>query len=727
LPQTPPTPARERSRLSAKIAIGLFAGVALGLFLGERTSVLQVAADAYIKLLQMTVLPYITVSIVLGLGALTAEQARALGKGVGAVLVLLWVLALVMVFLFPLMFPPHESASFFSTALVEEREPFDFLNLYIPTNPFNSLANSIVPAVVLFSIIVGVALIGIAGKGPLLDVLAVASRAISKAANFVVSLTPYGVFAIAAVLAGTLGLAELHRLEVYLISYAGMSLLIGLWVLPGLVAALTPIPYRAVMTRMRDTLVTAFMTTSLLAVLPLITEEAKALVGEFTRVDEREAAMTDVVVPTSFNFPHTGKVLSLSFLLFAGWFADVRVAPADYLKMAGVGLLTLFGNVTAAIPFLLDLLRIPADTFRLFITSGVINGRFGTLVAASHTLAVAVLGTCAVTGALTFETRKIIRYAVITAGLTLAVVGGTRVTLQAVLSQPYDKDAVLASMRLLRDRGTARVFKSAAEAPPLPAVTTSVLDRIHSRGALRVGYFDDSLPYAFFNQGGDLVGFDVEMALEFARDQGAQAEFVPIDRALLDRGVDPSVCDIVMSGVVVSADRTARVQFSMSYLDETLAFIVPDHRTAAFSEWSSIRAMGPIRVGIPKVSAFVEKVRGELPAAQIVLLDRADQMFAAQDPPLDAVVMTAERGSAFTILHPQYSVTVPKPRPIKVPLAYVIAGRDASLTGTVNTWIELKRKDDTVNELFAHWILGETDASSQPRWSVAHDVLGWLP
>ena len=67
--------------------------------------------------------------------------------------------------LFPLMFPPLQTASFFSTTLFEPREPFDFVGLYIPTNPFNSLANNIVPAVVLFSVVIGVALIGVPDKG----------------------------------------------------------------------------------------------------------------------------------------------------------------------------------------------------------------------------------------------------------------------------------------------------------------------------------------------------------------------------------------------------------------------------------------------------------------------------------------------------------------------------------------------------------------------------------
>ena len=50
---------------SNRILIGLAAGVAVGLFLGESRGIaLKWAADGFVKLLQMTVLPYVTVSIV---------------------------------------------------------------------------------------------------------------------------------------------------------------------------------------------------------------------------------------------------------------------------------------------------------------------------------------------------------------------------------------------------------------------------------------------------------------------------------------------------------------------------------------------------------------------------------------------------------------------------------------------------------------------------------------
>ncbi|MET0214949.1 MAG: cation:dicarboxylase symporter family transporter, partial [Vicinamibacterales bacterium] len=188
---------------SRKILAGLALGILTGLFFGEQAAALKWAADGFVKLLQMTVLPYITVSIITSLGSLRASELRVLGVRAAAVIGGLWVLALVFAFLIPLTFPSVENASFFSSSLVENRPAFDFIDLYIPANPFNALANNIVPAVVLFSIILGVAVVGVPRRERLLEVLQVVREAISAATRLVIRLTPYGLFAIAANAAGT--------------------------------------------------------------------------------------------------------------------------------------------------------------------------------------------------------------------------------------------------------------------------------------------------------------------------------------------------------------------------------------------------------------------------------------------------------------------------------------------------------------------------------------------
>ena len=358
---------------STKILVGLVSGAFVGVFFGEHAGALKIAADGFVKLLQMAVLPYITISIITSLGTLRYDQAKTLGVRAGAVLGGLWCIALLFAFLIPVAFPEIETASFFSTTLVERRQPFNFIDIFIPSNPFNSLANNIVPAVVLFSVFLGIALIGVERKQILLDVLAVAKEGLSNATKFIVTLTPYGIFAIAANTAGTLNLEQLGRIQVYLITYVLMALLVALWVLPGLVAALTPFRYRDVLGPTRDALITAFMAGNLFIVLPILIHSCKELLQQLRPTDENAAALPDVIVPVSFNFPHTGKLLSLSFIVFAGWFADAAVAVSQYPQLALTGLLTFFGSTSAAVPFLLDLFRIPADTFQLFLATSVIN------------------------------------------------------------------------------------------------------------------------------------------------------------------------------------------------------------------------------------------------------------------------------------------------------------------------------------------------------------------
>ena len=98
---------------STKILVGLVSGVFVGLFFGEHAGALKIVADGFVKLLQMTVLPYITLSIIISLGGLSYDQVKTLGVRAGTVLVVLWCAALAFAFLMPLAFPVVETATFF--------------------------------------------------------------------------------------------------------------------------------------------------------------------------------------------------------------------------------------------------------------------------------------------------------------------------------------------------------------------------------------------------------------------------------------------------------------------------------------------------------------------------------------------------------------------------------------------------------------------------------------
>jgi Na+/H+-dicarboxylate symporter len=81
---------------------------------------------------------------------------------------------------FTLSFPSWESATFFSSSLVESPKEFDVVQLYVPTNPFFSRSNSVVPAIVLFSLALGLAVIGVPKKGSFLADLEIVGEALMR-------------------------------------------------------------------------------------------------------------------------------------------------------------------------------------------------------------------------------------------------------------------------------------------------------------------------------------------------------------------------------------------------------------------------------------------------------------------------------------------------------------------------------------------------------------------
>jgi Na+/H+-dicarboxylate symporter len=92
------------------------------------------------------------------------------------------------------------------------------LALFIPANPFQSLAQNAVPAVVLFSMLFGSACIGYKDHKSLLNNFSHITKILLRVNSFVVMLTPIGVFGIAASAAGTLSLNEFGRVQAYVLT-----------------------------------------------------------------------------------------------------------------------------------------------------------------------------------------------------------------------------------------------------------------------------------------------------------------------------------------------------------------------------------------------------------------------------------------------------------------------------------------------------------------------------
>jgi Na+/H+-dicarboxylate symporter/ABC-type amino acid transport substrate-binding protein len=719
-------PSRRPLSVSSQVVLALLLGVVVGLFFGEHIAFLQHVGKAFILLLQMTVLPYIVLSLITGLGNLTYQQVTTLALRVGTFLLISWGLAFVVILLMPLAFPAWISASFFSTSLIEKHEEINLLTLFIPSNPFFSMSNNFVPAVVVFSVAVGIALIGIENKQPLLAALDTLNRAMGRITQFMAKLTPFGVFAVVASAAGTMSFEELARLQVFLVLYVLMAALLTFWLFPALITSLTPLTYHQVVGATRDVLITAFATGSALIVLPLLIERSKELLRQSALSTPETERTVEVIIPAFTSFPKSGTLFPMSFVLFAGWFAGTPVAVAHYPMFLFLGLVSFFGSVNIALPLLLDTLRIPSDLFQLYLATTIVTNRFSVLLTTMNNLVLSLLGACAVGGLLTLRWGRLVRNGVITLVLLALSVGGARTFFAHTVDTTYRKGEIIAGMQLLRSPGPATVYKSAPPAAPLPEAQQSRLERIQAQKLLRVGYLPDNLPFAYFNGKGDLVGLDIEMAHILARDLGVQLAFVPVGRDRMTEQVNEGYCDIIMSGTVITPERAQAVAFSAPYMDVTLAFVVKDHRLEEFSSREALRHLKAPRLGVPNLPYYINKVQHFLPQATVVPLDSITEFFEGKGEELDAVLYSAEGGSAWSLLHPAYTVAIPQPGVLKGPVAYPLPRGDRELADFINIWIELKKRDRTIDTLYDYWILGKNAVPKQPHWSVIRDVLHWV-
>jgi Na+/H+-dicarboxylate symporter/ABC-type amino acid transport substrate-binding protein len=734
LEPAPAAPAKPGISMPKQVLIALALGILAGIVFGELTGSLKIIGDIYIGLLQMMVLPYIIISLINGIGKLTLHQAQQMAKYAVLVLLMLWVIAAITVLVLPLALPPLESASFFSASLVESAKPIKLVDIFIPKNVFNSLANNQVPAVVVFCIALGISLITSKNKEHVSTFFDVLGDAVMRVIKFVVKLTPIGVFVMTAAAAGTMTFEEIGRLQGYFIIYTIAVLLLGFWILPGLIVSLTPFKYKHVISIAWSAIILAFAAAKVLVALPLIIESIKELFERYESDNKEAVAVAEVLVPISYPFPNTGKLLSLVFIPFTAWFVGSPMGLADYPAFYVSGVLSYFGNVAVAMPFLLDLMHLPADMFQLFLLTGVYCGRLSDGLGAMDMFAFATLVACASGGMLKVQWRRLILImagAVIVGGVAI---GGVRLYLESIFEGGYSKDELVAAMQLPRHTVDSVVVDAEPNPKPLEA-SQSYLDRIAERGVIRIGFDPDRLPFSYFNASGDLVGYDVEMADHLADDLGVSIEFVPFDFDTLEQQLADDHFDIAMAGVPGSSTRSAVMRFSEPYMMVNLALAVPDFRDVEFATLASIRELEDVVIGVHRDLLGRSGMEAEdvsfdlLPEANLKVVDSYREFFeqTGTGEGVDAMVVTAEGGSAWTLLYPGFQVVIPWEVAAALPLVYPFAGRDdAPFDEFLDHWVLLIQHDGSSERAYNYWILGEGAEKSQPRWSVVRNVLGWV-
>ncbi len=700
------------------ILLSVVLGILAGLFFGERCRHLAFIGSAFIAIMQISVLPYILVSLVQSIGSLEPRQARSVAKRGIIMIVALWGIVFFLLSLMPLCFPSWKSATFFSPSLLNTRETVDYIQLFIPANPFNSLANNVVPAVTIFSILCGIVLMSVPKKQNLLDLLEVTSEILANLTLLLVRLSPIGIFALIANAAGTMYPEEIGRLEIYLVTYLAMGGLLFFLIMPLILTMFTRFRYREIMRISRTAMLTVLLTGNLFIVLPLLVENIKKLFQQHRLESEESDNMAKIIVPITFIVPCAGQLIDLLFILFAAWFRNMSLGLNGYIELYGAGLLTLFGSAKVAIPFLLSMFKLPADLFELFVVASVITDNLKYAVEAFAIFVLSAFFTAWMIGKIHWNLREAVNRLLIIVLGTCVTLWGVNMGFRYLLKNPSDERHTLDSMKI-QPLVEFKVFDKLPD-KYFPAVNNR-LQAIRKNGVLRVGYNSNVMPFAFFNSRRELIGFDIEMANMLAHELGCRrVEFYPVSYDNLSAPLNNNQVDIIMSEVSITEKRLGTMSFSRHYMELSMALVVPDYLKEKLMEDPEYIDSKEFTIAA-MVGADYDRLGHVGLKGKRIGLTRYEDFFRGKVK-ADALLMTAEKGSAWTILYPDYGLFIPG-KQYKDLIAYALPLDDLLFLEYVNFWLTLKKINGDIDRLYEYWIRGVNVTPRLPRWCILDNVI----
>src|SRR3569832_8182 len=251
-----------------------------------------------------------------GLGSLTPDLAKKLLRNGWPFLILLWVLVLGVCYIVKVVIPvplpnPAPDFSIEKSALVPEQ--YGLLN---PGNSLYDLFNNIVPGIVLFSMLFGLAIMHLKDKEPLLSFLERVNNSLDRVIKWISIISPIGIYAHISHVMGTINFDDLGKLQLYLMMVIGSTLFLSLWVLPMLLSCLTSIPLKEIYLEFRIVAFLPFATGIATLALPYINNAMSRLADRKNLAINSCRGTSQTIIPIGVGFAQVGIFIPLLFFFF---------------------------------------------------------------------------------------------------------------------------------------------------------------------------------------------------------------------------------------------------------------------------------------------------------------------------------------------------------------------------------------------------------------------------
>ncbi len=336
------------STTNTLVIFGILLGALFGIYFPELALEQKVIGTAFVYFLKMLVVPLVFSSIfvaILGLGSI--EHLKRMGAKTIGLYILTTALAVLTAIAAMNIFSIGEHVSKVGLAFAKASSiaPFSFESMilsFIPTNIFHALSSGAMMQIIVFAILFGVASLYLSKtqQAPLVNLFTAVSEAMLKMAEWVILLTPLGVFSLISYVIAEQGIEVVFGLYKYILVVIGVILFHALITLPAILRLFTKgSPYKY-LSAVREAPIMAFSTASSAATLPV----SMRVVEEIGGVDKKNASFV-LPLGATVSMDGTAAYLSVAVLYIAN-LAGVTLSFGDQVLL-GVTVVALSVGVAA--------------------------------------------------------------------------------------------------------------------------------------------------------------------------------------------------------------------------------------------------------------------------------------------------------------------------------------------------------------------------------------------
>lgn len=704
--------------------LALALGILAAWVVPEYCSTWGIVGTMFIRASQLVTMPFIMLELACSLGELSNTSLRTLLRTGGLVFACLVLAAGSAVLLVPTWLPPITASSFFHPAILETPAPVSLLDKLLPFNVFTAMAEDNFPAVVLFSAVAGVVLQGLPGKRVLLDPMLGALEVFRRLNKLVLRFTPFAIFSLVSSTLADTNAEDLVRLHALPVIGIGGVILLSTFVI-GLAMSFTALTWRELWSILKAPLILTASTGNLIVSLPtLVTSLQDVLRTKFGNEDPQVVdACTEQIgatIPVGFALPTLGQVYMLMMVPFMAWYSNRPFDISQTLRMLATGIPGALGGIRSVVRQELAEAALPENLINvLFLNTDWVYRTEKT--ASLIGLVILVLVIVSVTTR-TFRIRpkRLLVSIGTTAVLGITLTFGVNSLLTRTLAGTYKLDTVMQQRRpavsVLKpfdriDRVMSAEQISPVAFPSLPAH----LDSIRSRGYLRVGVKSTDYPWVFRNAGGQLVGYDMDVVQTIANYGGLAIRIVEAPLEILESMLQRQQLDLAIGGIEANGYRSARIQATNGYQTTHRALVVWPEHLADVQNAELHRLQRPLRIAVadtylpsPDQQDRIEEHLGSPgPPAPVTFtrIPSAASFFANRtNTAYDALLVTAEGGSSWSVVYPETDVLTPFGSELPTQMVMLVGGNDPAWLRYVDEWIALQANQRLFTKLYDHWI-----------------------